>query len=291
MPPMLASPRSPNRGELFLKRAGKNLMARIRNDVAPISWLHVIGMIVVLWAVSSETFAQVREVLVTEVQGSAVRANAAPLRTLESLKIGERVRLGNDSHLALFSSDDAQLYQVRGPGEVMLTAKGLTANGQPVASQPMSASYRNLKVSSPDLVQGSMVMRNNAGLRLIGPEGVVASADSRRFSWTQQPGTWRFELSTDEGVLLHRAEARNGSLELPAAVELKTGGKYVWGILPAQGGTTPTDWTEFTVVEAGSAVAKPGEKASASEMLLYAAWLKSRGLDRAAVRMVSSAAR
>ena len=134
-------------------------------------------------------------------------------------------------------------------------------------------------------------MRSQGTLRLLAPEGVVAPGAAREFTWVQQPGTWRFELSTDAGVLVHRAEARNGKLELPADVALTPGSKYVWGILPAQGGTTPTDWTEFIIAEVGSVTARPGEESSPSERLLYAVWLKSQGLERAAVRNVSNAAR
>jgi len=291
MPPMLVSPRSPNRGELFLKRARESLMARISNiDAAPISWLHVFGLIVVLWAVSSDSIAQARDLVVTEMRGTAVRSNSSPVRSLDTLKVGERVRLSSDSRVCLFAEQDAGLYEIDGPAEIQLSPKGVLANGKAVEARKLADAYRNVKVNGAELVQGSMAMRSNGSMRLIGPEGAVSKEDARRFSWVQQPGTWRFELSTDAGSLVHRGEARNGRLELPNEVAMQPGTKYVWGILPAQGGTTPIDWTEFTLVEAAALPARPGENASASEKVLYAAWLKSQGLDRAAVRTLSSAA-
>jgi hypothetical protein len=266
-------------------------MARISSsDAAPISWLHVFGLIVVLWAVSSDSLAQARDLVVTEVRGTAVRSNSSAVRSLETLKVGERLRLSSDSRVCLFADQDANLYEIDGPAEVLLSPKGVLANGKPVEGRKLADAYRNVKVNGSELVQGSMVMRSQGTLRLLAPEGVVAPGAAREFTWVQQPGTWRFELSTDSGALVHRAEARDGKLELPTDVVLRPGGTYVWGILPAQGGTTPTDWTEFMVAEAASATTPPGEESSRSEKLLYAAWLKSRGLERAAVRIVSSAA-
>jgi len=265
-------------------------MARISSsDAAPISWLHVFGLLVILWAVSSDSIAQARDLVVTEVRGTAVRSNSSTVRSLDTLKVGERLRLSSDSRVCLFSDQDAILYEVNGPAEILLSPKGVLANGKAVEARKLADAYRNVKVNGSELVQGSMTMRSNGSMSLIGPEGAVSKDDARRFSWVQQPGAWQFELSTDAGSLVHRGEARNGKLELPAEVAMQPGTKYVWGILPAQGGTTPSDWTEFTVVEAADPPARPGESTSASEKMLYAAWLKSRGLDRAAIRAVSAA--
>ncbi|APV49166.1 hypothetical protein BWI17_05415 [Betaproteobacteria bacterium GR16-43] len=265
-------------------------MSQTHSDTStnPISWLHVLGFVVVLWAASSDVLAQA---LVTEVRGNAIRANSAPLRALDTLRAGDRVRLSSDARAGFFVSEDSQLYLVDGPAEVLVGNKSVMANGKPVAPKQLDGAYRTIKAGGSELVQGSMVMRAHGNMRVLAPEGVVVAGDWREFTWVQQPGTWRFELSTDAGALVHRAEARNGKLVLPPEVSLQVGSKYVWGILPALGGTTPTDWTEFTVVEAGTYPAKPTEDASASEKILYATWLKSRGLERAAVRMVSSAAR
>lgn len=253
-----------------------------------ISWLHVLGFIVVLWAASSDVLAQA---LVTELRGNAVRGNSAPLRALDTLRAGDRVRLSSDARAGFFVTEDSRLYLVDGPAEVLVGNRGITANGNPVAPKQLDGVYKTVKTGNAELVQGSMIMRSNGNMRVLAPEGVVVAGDSREFTWVQQPGSWRFELSTDAGVLVHRAEARNGKLALPPEMTLQVGSKYVWGILPALGGTTPTDWTEFSVVEAGTFPARPTEDASASEKLLYATWLKSRGLERAAIRIVSSAAR
>ena len=42
---------------------------RERHATPPISWLHVAGFVLVLWAASTDVLAQVREVVVTEVRG------------------------------------------------------------------------------------------------------------------------------------------------------------------------------------------------------------------------------
>jgi len=118
-------------------------MARISSsDAAPISWLHVFGLIVVLWAVSSDSLAQARDLVVTEVRGTAVRSNSSAVRSLETLKVGERLRLSSDSRVCLFADQDANLYEIDGPAEVLLSPKGVLANGKPVEGRKLADAYR-----------------------------------------------------------------------------------------------------------------------------------------------------
>jgi hypothetical protein len=284
MPPMLASPRSPNRGELFLKRAPESLMARISSsDAAPISWLHVFGLLVILWAVSSDSIAQARDLVVTEVRGTAVRSNSSPVRSLDTLKVGERVRLSSDSRVCLFSDQDAGLYEIDGPAEIQLSPKGVLANGKAVEARKLADAYRNVKVNGSELVQGSMVMRSSGGPRLQGPEGVVSADLARTFSWTAAAGIMRFELTTQSGDVVHRVSTRGTKLTLPAEVRLVSGERYVWAIFAEGNTAAPLDWTEFTV--AGNTESSgPGIPASATERVLYSAWLNSMGMERAAAR-------
>lgn len=88
----------------------------------------------------------------------------------------------------------------------------------------------------------------------------------------------------DGGELLYRTEARYGKLSLPEDVKLEPGTKYVWGILPAMGGAAPADWTEFAIADVAGVPSRPSGHDDASTRMLYAAWLRSRGLDRAAGR-------
>ena len=287
MPPVLVSPRSPNRGELFFQRAREQMMARMRSEAAPISWLHVTGMIVVLWAVSSETFAQVREATVAELRGTAVRGNAAPLRNLDTVKAGERLRLSSGSQVSLFTSEDGKLYVIDGPADVLLTAQGVMANGKLAATHKLSEAYRNVKVGGAEMVQGSMVMRTGGGSRLRGPEGVVSAEAARTFSWTPVAGSVRLELATHSGDGVYRAVARDGVLTLPAEVRLVPGERYVWGIFAEGNAAAPLDWTEFSVASSADAQG-PGVPESAAERVLHAAWLSSRGLERAASRTLQS---
>lgn len=253
-------------------------------------WLHVAAFILLLWAVSSETFAQVRDLVVTEVSGSVsgVGNGSAPLRVLETVRPATRLRLGPDSQLALFSAADAHLYVMSGPAEVSIGPREIVANGKPVAPRKLHDAYRTIKGSTADLVQGSLVMRNAAGLRVLSPEGVVGAGTARQFSWTPAPGAWRFELSADSGDVVYRSDVRGASLELPADLKLRAGSKYVWGLLPATGSSAPVDWTEFVVTEEASAPAK-GE--APSERIVHAMWLRSRGLERAAIRTAAEAQR
>ncbi len=258
---------------------------RRRNGTNPSSWLHVAGFVLLMWAVSSATLAQIREVLVTDVRGTAVRATggAAPLRLLETLRVGERARLSTDSHVGLFNAADAQLYLVEGPAEVAVSARGVVVNGKVASPRVLDAAYRNIKAKAADLVQGSMVMRSGAPVLVLSPEGPTRLADARVFRWRTDGRPWGFELSTDDGIVVHRTTTREDHVQLPPEVVLKAGTKYVWGIRPPLGDAPPADWTDFVIDDVAGAVA-PSAQASRSERVVHAAWLQSRSLPRAAAR-------
>jgi hypothetical protein len=259
------------------------MLNRDHNHGMPNAWLQVIGFIVVLWAAASDAMAQARDVLVTEVRGTVVKnavKGVTPVRALDNLKAGDRVRLSSDSHLGLFASSDALLYTVDGPAEVVVGPKGITANGKPAASSRLDEAYRNIKVNAPELVQGSLVMRGASAARVEGPEGIVAVSDARRFQWRGQESAWRFELATDDGKLVHRAEVRGNGYVLPDVVALEPGVKYVWGIGPVAADAPSADWTEFIV----DANAPP--RAEPTQRLIHAAWLNARGLHRPAQRLL-----
>ena len=125
---------------------------------------------------------------------------------------------------------------------------------------------------------------------LAGPQGPVAAAQARHFRWSEGGGPWQFELATEAGALVHRAQVDGSELVLPDAIVLAPGVKYVWGITAAAG-APPVDWTEFTLAPAGQAVASaPGPDASRSERRLYAIWLRSQRMPRAATRVLAQAA-
>jgi hypothetical protein len=236
--------------------------------------------------------ATAQPVFVTESSGAVAKANGRPVVLLEPLKPGEAVVLQSGARAVFFVPSEAATYAVSGPADIVATAKGLrAARGSLPEGQRVDEAYRNMKVRAGDAAQGSLILRGDAPeAYLVGPQGPVDAAQSRRFRWLDGDGPWRFELATDNGTLVHRAEIRGNELLLPEAIPLATGVKYVWGITAAAG-TAPVDWTEFSLAPAGQAIAAPpGSGASASERVLYAMWLRSRSMPRAASRVLASAA-
>lgn len=285
MPPALPLP-GPPAGESFLSRSSL-LTDRNRNGSTPMSWLHVIGFVLVLWAAASDAMAQAREILVTEVRGSVVRAGSTAVRALDVVKPGDRLRLGLESQVSVFVSDEAQVYVIDGPAEVSIAARSVLANGKPVAARKLDEGYRGVKVT-PELVQGSLVMRSAQGVRLEGPEGPVAAADARTYRWRGDGNTLRFELASESGELVHRAIAVD-RVSLPAEVAMKPG-RYVWGVSPVSARAAPLDWTEIDVRgDASASPERPAPTASATERLLYAAWLRAHAMPRAAERAARAA--
>lgn len=252
-------------------------------------WLAAAALVV------APAFVSAQEVLVTELAGTVHRSSGKAfkaVRTLDKVAVGEKLVVKAKSRAALFVASEATLYEIDGPAEIQVTAKGLRAmKGTLPPPRRLDDAYRGLKVDSRALAQGSLVMRGTDSARVASPEGFVDAASARRFRWSGGPGGWRFELATDAGEPVHRAEAFDGLLELPAEVVLKPGTKYVWGIAPVAEGAKPVDWTEFVVSESSAAPPAPEAGAPRSEKLLYAAWLREKGMARAAARALEGGAR
>ena len=264
------------------------MLNRDHNQGMPNSWLQVIGFIVVLWAAASDATAQVRDVLVTEVRGTVVRnavKGVTPVRALDNLKAGDRVRLSSDSHLGLFASADALLYTVDGPAEVVVGPTGITANGKPAASSKLDEAYRNIKVNAPELVQGSLVMRGADNAHALAPQGAVDSERATQFRWTPAEAAFTLEIATLEGDSVFKADVRGGEFRLPESVSLKPGTRYVWGIAPARGAAAPADWTEF-VIAPEIARSLASLSSDASSRALHAVWLREQQLTRASGRVL-----
>ncbi len=247
------------------------------------SWLHVAGFVLVLWAVSSDVLAQALGNFVSDVRGTVAwssGARAQPVRSLDPVKVGDRMRASSDSHVAVFFAADAALYLVDGPAEVAITDRGVLANGRPVAARQLNVAYRNIKASADGLVQGSLVMRGSPRVRLVAPQGAVVETDARRFQWTGDEAAWTLELASEDGNRVHRVEVRGREYSLPESVVLQPGVKYVWGIGPSANDVPALDWTEF-VVDSGAP-----SQVDRADRVIHAVWLHERGLRRAAQRML-----
>jgi hypothetical protein len=233
--------------------------------------------------------AAAQPLFITETSGAVARANGKPVALLEPLKAGELITLPSGARAVFFVPAQASTYSVEGPAEVVTTASGLTAaRGSLPQPRRVDDAYRNLKVRAGDAAQGSLVMRGYAtAAYLVGPQGPVDAGEARKFRWSEGGGPWQFELATEAGALVHRAQVSGAGIVLPDSIALAPGVKYVWGITPVKS-TSPVDWTEFTLAPAGQAIAPvpPGD-ASRSERLLYALWLRSQRMPRAASRVLA----
>ena len=233
--------------------------------------------------------AAAQPLFITESAGAVSRAGGRPVALLEPLKAGERITLPAGSRAVFFVPAQASTYSVEGPAEIVTTVSGLAAaRGSLPEPRRVDDAYRHLKVRAGDAAQGSLVMRGYAtAAYLVEPQGPVDAVQARKFRWADGGGPWQFELATEAGALVHRAAVNGNAFVLPDALVLAPGVKYVWGITPAKG-ISPVDWTEFTLAPAGQAIAPaPARDASRSEQLLYALWLRSQRMPRAASRALA----
>ena len=220
--------------------------------------------------------AAAQPLFITESAGAVSRAGGRPVALLEPLKAGERITLPAGSRAVFFVPAQASTYSVEGPAEIVTTVSGLAAaRGSLPEPRRVDDAYRHLKVRAGDAAQGSLVMRGYAtAAYLVEPQGPVDAVQARKFRWA-------------DGALVHRAAVNGNAFVLPDALVLAPGVKYVWGITPAKG-ISPVDWTEFTLAPAGQAIAPaPTRDASRSEQLLYALWLRSQRMPRAASRALA----
>ena len=270
---------------------------RARNRTSePVSWLHAAGVILILWAASSDAFAQARGFLVTEVHGTVMKpvgSGTSAVKALEWLRAGDRLRLSSDSSVALYRAQSAQLFVVEGPATVTVDTAGVLSNGKWIPARKLDPAYRSIRLDSRDLVQGSLVMRSSRDrARAISPEGVVDPLAAPRFAWEGAAQEWYIEIATDAGALVHRTRVAGNEFRLPPENSLREGERYVWSVASDAGESAAGDWTEFEVRK--RSIPKPPlptADATRTERLLYAAWLKSQGLHRAAARGLENLAR
>jgi hypothetical protein len=255
-------------------------------------WRRFAGCALVLCTLVPAANAQVRELLVTEVRGNAVRAGAkpAPLRAMETLRVGERVRLSTDTQVGLFNAADAKLYLVEGPTEIAIGGRDIRANGKAVAPTRLHDAYRNVKLDVRDVTQGSLTLRSEASaVRVVSPEGMVAAGEARTFTWKGDSGPWYFEIAAGDGRLVHRERCEGNAYRLPPEVALDPGQRYAWAVTRRPGALGLGDWTEFTIAPAGASFPpSPAATSTVSERVLHAGWLQDRGLERAALRVVAA---
>lgn len=250
----------------------------------PMSWMA--GLALVVATASAHAIAQARDFVISDLRGTATRtagARAQPLNLLDAVKPGDRIRIASDSQIAVFNPVDATLFVLNGPVEVTVQDRNVFANGRAVEARVLDAAYRNLRVTSENLVQGSMVMRGSPRVRVTAPEGRVPDGEARRFRWSGDESAWTLEIATQEGTLVHRVDVRGSEYLLPVSVPLQTGVKYVWGIAPGDGARA-LDWTEFTVESDA-----PAHDVGAGR-ILRAALLQQRGMPHAAQRVLEEVA-
>jgi hypothetical protein len=236
------------------------------------------------------------EAIVTELRGAVVKVTpkaSVALREWDAVKEGDRISVPAGAHVSIFFSPTATLYDLGQPIEVVVKGGALKAtSGTLPAPRNLHAAYRKLKIDSSELVQGSLVMRSGETVKLLGPEGIVTPEEARRFQWAPTNDGFRLELAASSGEPVLAREVKGGALDLPGDVSLKARTTYVWGLSPPVPGSKPTEWTEFRLADPNDKRPQPPRPTAAdprSEWLLYAAWLRSRGLHRAALRLAANA--
>lgn len=236
------------------------------------------------------------DAIVTESRGAVVKVTpkaSVPVREWDALKEGDRVSVPAGGQVSIFFTPTATLYELSQPIEVVVNGGALQASSGTVpAPRNLHAAYRQLKVDSRELVQGSLVMRSGETVKLNSPEGLVPVQAAREFAWSPASGAWRLEIADAAGNAVFANEVSNGRFTLPGQVMLSPGVTYVWGIAPLSPRARPVDWTEFKLVDSGDDIALPNAPAAAaprSEWLVYAAWLRAQGLNRAALRVAARA--
>jgi len=262
-----------------------------RNETSVPPWAAVAFAAVLTLVGCTDAFAQralpppPTGLIVTDVKGAvALAETGGPVAILENLRPGTVLKVPEGAKVELFDPPSATVHSVPGPARLVVQPGApKLESGKAAPPRKVAEAYRRLRIDNSDVITASMRLRGADGRVVEGPEGFVATGDSRTFRWKARAGIARFEIATVDGDLVHRARVTGTEYRLPDSVKLIAGAKYVWGVGPAAEKQPPFDWTEFAIRDDPKTPRPPAS--GASEWRLYLAWLRAMGMTRAADRL------
>jgi hypothetical protein len=236
--------------------------------------------------------------MITDVSGGCVvHSNNAENKCeiLSYLFQGDKLKFKKGSKLTLAFFVDSAEYKFSGEGSIKIGDKA------PIVITGKSSNPRTLLLAketglgpavSADYGQAAIVLRG-AGIQkklsLVQPKNTIVLSRQPEFVWKPVGSNtqYRFILTDESGKVLVDEKTRNVKYRLPRSVKLADDSYYTWQVeAETGGGKSFSNAADFQVAaeEERNRIDKlrPGNKASISERVLFAAVLEQSGFNDAA---------
>jgi hypothetical protein len=222
--------------------------------------------------------------MVTDVSGRVTGQD--PVTILSELRADARVQVERGAKLVVMYLRSGDEYVFTGPAQIQFRAAEpqVLSGASPQRKASPIIRGGNVTIRPAGVGQGAFVMRSarpTARIKLLALSGTRTLDAVPEFRWQEiEPGVkYRFELTDDTGKLLHEAEVAGNALKLPAAVPLREGVGYTWGLSARLGdGRRYTSSGDFSLAPAAlraqAMSLRPREGAPVSERVAFAAWLE-----------------
>jgi hypothetical protein len=225
--------------------------------------------------------------MATDVAGT-VTSGGKSVSILSEIAADARVELAAGARLVAVYLQGGDEYAFSGPAQVQFRSPEPQVLSGAKPQKRASPLGKGVAVKPVNVTQAAFVMRsgrNTARIKLLSLSGTRTLDAAPEFRWQEiEPGTqYRFELTDETGKSLHETTAQGGSLNLPASVQLREGGHYMWELSARLAdGRRYVSTGDFSVatadVRARAESMRPSSGAPVSQRVAYAAWLEDMEL-------------
>lgn len=227
------------------------------------------------------------ELVVTQAAGEAVSAQRR-LGLLDRLQGGDRLELAAGATLVLFDLEGGRQFTLTGPARFSIAAAGPERQGGSGSARvdlPDPALARALR--RPGQAAAGAILRSGAadgGVEVLAPSQAL-------LSWRARPhrGHWTLRLRDASGGLLYETSLAGTEHVLPDTLRLAHGARYLRELEWEQrDGSRGTELLALETLDAAAdaelAALRPPPGAAPAARVLYALYLRARGLHGLAQR-------
>ena len=226
--------------------------------------------------------------LVADVVGNAsLQGNR--LRLLQELDADSVIVVNGSGEVVVFYLADGAQWSLKGTGGYRFTPNGpeAAAGAPPPERRASQPAFRDVRVRSDRVTQGSVVMRSVAVDALVptSPVSEVVVTTPVELAWSplSPSAAYAVEVVDDAGARVFAHELAATRVALPASVKLAPGRTYRWTVRgkDAASGRTLERAAEFRYADDATrqrlALARPAASAPFAQRVMYVALLESEG--------------
>lgn len=247
------------------------------------------------WIGNNLAYAQAAVAMISDLEGSG-SIQGQPLDILTEVKSGQFIDLAEKAQLVLVYFESGHEFIFSGASRIYVREdQPIAITGSPPVQRQLLLGEEGKRISIKPgmMIQAAMVMRNMQvdQLTLLSPKNSKTAEASPHFNWSwvgPKTTEFRFVLDDPQYTLYIERGIKNSPYQLPSHIHLQPNTDYVWRIeaLSPKGELQELQSASFRLLTAEQRQqvehGRPSAKASFSERLVYAVWLKQLGLNQEA---------